>query len=74
MHVYLVFNALENTKIPPRSVVMGVPGKIVREANDEDAERIKNAAQDYLRLSKSHHEGQNRLRFFTFHLSLVKRY
>jgi len=56
--VYLVFNALENTRIPPRSIVMGVPGKIVREANDEDVKRIKNAAQDYLRLSKSHHKGQ----------------
>lgn len=56
--VYNVFNTLENTKIPSRSVVMGVPGKIVREANDEDVKRIKNAAQDYLRLSKSHHEGK----------------
>jgi len=48
----------ENTKIPSRSVVMGVPGKVVRETNDEDIKRIKNAAQDYLRLSKSHHEGK----------------
>jgi carbonic anhydrase/acetyltransferase-like protein (isoleucine patch superfamily) len=47
----------ENTKIPSRSVVMGVPGKVVRETNDEDIKRIKSAAQDYLRLSKSHHEG-----------------
>jgi len=55
---YIVFNALENMRIPSRSVVMGVPGKVVRETNDEDVKRIKNAAQDYLRLSKSHHEGQ----------------
>ena len=47
----------ENTKIPSRSVVMGVPGKVVRQINDEDIERIKSATQDYLRLSKSHHEG-----------------
>ncbi|MBA7700103.1 hypothetical protein ES703_108810 [subsurface metagenome] len=58
--VYLVFNTLENTRVPPRSVVMGVPGKIVREANDEDSKRIKNAAQDYLRLSKSHCEGEHK--------------
>jgi len=48
----------ENTKIPSRSVVMGVPGKIVRETNDEDIKRIESAAQDYLRLSESHYEGQ----------------
>jgi carbonic anhydrase/acetyltransferase-like protein (isoleucine patch superfamily) len=47
----------ENTNIPVRSVVMGVPGKVVREATNEDVKRIKDAAQDYLRLSKSHHEG-----------------
>ena len=58
MHVYLVFNTLENTKMPPRSIVMGVPGKVVRETNDEDIKRIESAAQDYLRLSKSHHEGK----------------
>ena len=58
--VYLVFNALENTRIPPRLIVMGVPGKMVRETNDEDVKRIKNAAQDYLRLSKSHCEGEHK--------------
>jgi len=74
--VYIVFNTLENTRVPPRSVVMGVPVKVVRETNDEDIKKIENAARDYLRLSKSHHEGQkkNPLRFFTFNLSLVKRY
>ena len=56
--VYIVFNTLENTKIPSRSLVMGVPGKIAREANDEDIKKIENAARDYLRLLKSHHEGQ----------------
>jgi len=48
----------ENTKIASRSVVMGIPGKVVREANDEDVKRIESAAQDYLRLSESHHEGK----------------
>jgi carbonic anhydrase/acetyltransferase-like protein (isoleucine patch superfamily) len=48
----------ENTKIPSRSVVMGVPGKVVREINDADIKRIESAAQDYLHLSKSHHEGK----------------
>ena len=48
----------ENTIIPPRSVVMGVPGKVVRDTSDEDIKRIESAAQDYLCLSKSHHEGK----------------
>jgi carbonic anhydrase/acetyltransferase-like protein (isoleucine patch superfamily) len=58
--VYIFFNTLENTRIPSRSIVMGVPGKMVRETNDEDAKRIKNAAQDFLRLSKSHCEGEHK--------------
>jgi len=56
--VYIVLNVLENTKVPSRSVVMGVPGNVVREANDDGIKRIKNSAQDYLRLSKAHHEGR----------------
>ena len=48
----------ENTIILPRSVVMGVPGRVVRETTDEDIKRIENSAQDYLRLSKSHNEGK----------------
>jgi carbonic anhydrase/acetyltransferase-like protein (isoleucine patch superfamily) len=31
----------EGKKIPPRSVVMGVPGKIVRTASDADVERTR---------------------------------
>ena len=58
--MYLVFNALENTGIPPRSIVMGVPVKIVRETNDEDIKKIENAARDFLRLSKAHCEGEHK--------------
>jgi carbonic anhydrase/acetyltransferase-like protein (isoleucine patch superfamily) len=50
----------ENQIIPPRSLVMGVPGKIVRKIGDENIKRIEKAAQDYLRLSKSHYEGQHK--------------
>jgi len=39
---------LENAIIPPRSVVMGVPGKVVRETQEEDIERIMESAQSYL--------------------------
>jgi carbonic anhydrase/acetyltransferase-like protein (isoleucine patch superfamily) len=35
-------------KIPPRSLVMGVPAKIVREVGDEDIEWIKGAVTSYM--------------------------
>jgi carbonic anhydrase/acetyltransferase-like protein (isoleucine patch superfamily) len=49
----------ENQIIPPRSLVMGVPGRIVRKTTDKDLKRIKEAAKDNLRLSKSHYEGSH---------------
>jgi carbonic anhydrase/acetyltransferase-like protein (isoleucine patch superfamily) len=50
----------ENKKIPPRSLVMGIPGKIVREIKDEDIKRIEQGTQDYLRLAKAHYEGYHK--------------
>ena len=50
----------EGTIIPPRSLVVGIPGKIIREINDEEIKRIEDAARDYLRLSRSHYEGQHK--------------
>jgi carbonic anhydrase/acetyltransferase-like protein (isoleucine patch superfamily) len=47
----------ENKTIPPRSLVMGIPGKIVRQINDDNIRRIEDAAQEYLRLAESHYEG-----------------
>ena len=43
-------NALitEGKEIPPRSVVMGAPGKVVRELSDEDLERIRRPARSYV--------------------------
>lgn len=38
----------EGKEIPPRSVVMGAPGKIVRELSDEDLERIRRPARSYV--------------------------
>jgi carbonic anhydrase/acetyltransferase-like protein (isoleucine patch superfamily) len=48
----------ENKKIPPRSLVMGIPGKIVREIRDEDIKGIEHAAWEYLVLARAHYEGQ----------------
>ena len=39
----------EGKVIPPRSVVMGVPGKIVREASDDDIARNRSATANYQR-------------------------
>lgn len=43
-------NALipEGKEIPPRSLVMGSPGKIVRELSDEDVKRFTGAAGRYV--------------------------
>jgi len=38
---------VEGTEIPPGSVVMGVPGKIVRPTRPEDLKTIRNTSQHY---------------------------
>ena len=42
----------EGKIIPPGAVVMGVPGKIVRELNDEDRARTPRECAEYLRIAK----------------------
>ncbi|MGF1475007.1 MAG: gamma carbonic anhydrase family protein [Geminicoccaceae bacterium] len=39
----------EGKTIPPRSLVMGTPGKIIRELGDDHVERIRAAAERYRR-------------------------
>ncbi len=43
-------NALvtENKVIPERSLVLGSPGKVVRQVTDEEIEHIKENARDYV--------------------------
>ncbi len=38
----------EGKTIPPRSLVVGMPGRIVREITDEDVEKIRLSAQHYI--------------------------
>jgi carbonic anhydrase/acetyltransferase-like protein (isoleucine patch superfamily) len=38
----------EGKTIPPRSMVMGSPGKIVRQLSDEDVARFTGAAKRYV--------------------------
>lgn len=37
----------EGKKIPPRSLVLGVPGRVVRQLTDEEAAKIRKNAEDY---------------------------
>lgn len=45
---------LENQKIPPRSLAVGVPAKVVRELTQEDIRRIHRNALIYVRLAREY--------------------
>jgi carbonic anhydrase/acetyltransferase-like protein (isoleucine patch superfamily) len=47
----------EDRRIPPRSVVMGVPGRVVREVTDEDLRRTHAIAAHYLELAQRYARG-----------------
>lgn len=44
----------EGVTIPPNSLVMGVPGKVVRETTAEHREKIRQAARHYIASSKQY--------------------
>jgi carbonic anhydrase/acetyltransferase-like protein (isoleucine patch superfamily) len=39
----------QNHAIPPRSLVMGVPGRILRQLTDEEVDSIRKSADGYVR-------------------------
>lgn len=47
----------EGRRIPPRSVVMGVPGKVVREITAEELERTRTICANYLELAQRYARG-----------------
>ena len=47
----------EGRRIPPRSVVMGVPGKVVREVSDEDLRRTLSISAHYLEMAQRYAHG-----------------
>ncbi|MFW5873284.1 MAG: gamma carbonic anhydrase family protein [Bacillota bacterium] len=53
-------NALipENKEIPPNSLVVGLPGKVIRETTKKERERIKDSAKHYIELSREHKNSQ----------------
>lgn len=48
----------EGSKIPPRSVVMGVPGKVVREVTEDDLATTRRIAAHYLTMAQRHANGE----------------
>jgi carbonic anhydrase/acetyltransferase-like protein (isoleucine patch superfamily) len=44
----------EGMSVPPNSVVMGVPGKVIKEVSEKLAERSKRGAAGYVRFAKAH--------------------
>jgi carbonic anhydrase/acetyltransferase-like protein (isoleucine patch superfamily) len=48
----------EGKIIPPRSLVMGIPGKVVRPVTDQEVERTRAIADRYLELARRHARGE----------------
>ena len=48
----------EGKRIPENSLVIGVPGRIVRQTTSEERDRIKRTVDAYLELSRQHRAGQ----------------
>lgn len=47
----------EGRRIPPRSVVMGVPGKVIRAVTDEELERTRMICAHYLEMAQRYARG-----------------
>ncbi|MCX7641410.1 MAG: gamma carbonic anhydrase family protein [Elusimicrobiales bacterium] len=45
-----------HTKIPPNSLVAGVPGKILKQIDEKYIEELKKSAEEYITLSKIYEE------------------
>ena len=48
---------LEGTRIPPRSLVVGSPGKVKRELRDEEVARILLSAKHYADMARRYRDG-----------------
>ena len=44
----------ERTVIPPRSLVLGVPGRVVRELSEQEVSRTRALAEHYVQLAQAH--------------------
>jgi len=48
------------TIIPPNSLVLGIPGKVVREIGTDQVERIHQAARRYVEIARAYREAQRK--------------
>jgi carbonic anhydrase/acetyltransferase-like protein (isoleucine patch superfamily) len=48
----------EGMTIPPNSLVLGVPGRVVRQTTEEERERIRRTVASYLELQERHRAGE----------------
>lgn len=44
----------EGREIPDNSLVLGIPGKVIRKITDEEVEKLKESSKEYLKLKKNH--------------------
>ena len=49
----------EGMRIPPNSLVLGVPGRVTRETTPDERERIKSTVDAYLSLQEEHRAGRH---------------
>jgi carbonic anhydrase/acetyltransferase-like protein (isoleucine patch superfamily) len=49
----------EGMEIPPNSLVVGVPAKVIRPTREVERERIAHTVQAYLKLQVEHRDGQH---------------
>ncbi len=47
----------EGFVVPPNSLVLGVPGRVVRQTTDEERSRIRATVESYLALQEEHRRG-----------------
>jgi carbonic anhydrase/acetyltransferase-like protein (isoleucine patch superfamily) len=48
----------EGMVIPPNSLVLGVPGRVVRQTTEAERERIQRTVESYLKLQDEHRSGR----------------
>ena len=48
----------EGTVVPPRSLVLGLPGRRIMEVDDETTARIRRGCEAYVELGKRHRNGE----------------
>ena len=49
----------EGMRVPPNSLVLGVPARVVRETTDEERARIRRTVESYLSLQDRHRAGEH---------------